>query len=515
MMTFSTSRYLLLMAALATLPAWTGSLPLGTDIPQHAAQISLALDHFSTRTWSDEVYLNYLTPYLLTYLAGALLAKAFGIVVSVKILISLYLGGTVLATARLLDAYGHDKRLAIFSIFGLYGFTYQWGFLPFNLSAVLMILLLAELRSGTQAALSKLPRCLGLALAIVMTHGLSAVVMAGMLLALTVMESGLAARVRNYVLVLTLLLPVICWQLFTPTGVKGFGSGIYFGINPLLSPYFFYQEMSALNHHAINGWGRLSGLFPRVLGWRNGTAATLAGSALLVAPLLFGYRLNTDKKALALAATLLLILLFMPSVINGSLYSAERFSLLFLCFMPLLLAPTHDVADRLMPWLMLAATLFIAGNLVQARAYDQSMSALSDVVAKLPENQRGLFLSYTYKADDFIAPVFLHSGQWYGVLKNGLVDPSFAATDLQPLRYFANRLPFATIGNGFDWSPAAYAWSDIDDQKYHVYLIHGSISAFEAHVGCKITHDVNGHGPWSAVYMNRQDVRRCTSKDGN
>lgn len=497
------------MALLATLPVWTGHLPLGTDIPQHAAQISLALDHFSTRTWVNDIQANYLTPYLLTYVIGALLAKLIGIVASVKVLISLSLGGTVLATARLLGCYGRDPRLALFAIFGLYGFTYQWGFLPFNLSAVLMILLLAESRPQAPTSPSNLARCLALALAIVITHGLSAVVMAGMLLMLTLMEPAIAARMRNYLLVLLLLAPVVCWQLFASTGVKGFGNGIYFGINPLFSPYFYYQEMSALNHHVITGWGRLSGFFPRILGWANGTAATLAGIALLGSPFLLGYRLSIDKKTVALNVLLLLILLAMPSIINGSLYSAERFSLLFFCFMPLLIATTRPKTEKLLPFLLLTSLLFIAGNVLKARDHDRQISGLTVVLAELPARQRALFMSYSYRADGFIAPIFLHGGQWYGVLKNGLVDPGFAATDLQPMRYLPQKLPYATIGNGFDWKPGAHAWHDFHGENYSVYVIHGPLSAFETHTGCKITQNLKTSGQWSAFYMSKQDARSC------
>lgn len=502
---------LTLLALLASVPVWLGPLPLGADIPQHAAQISLLLDHFSTRTWAQDIYLNYLTPYLLTYFVGALLALVVGTITSVKILISVSLAGLVLASARLLKQYDCDPKLAIFSIFGLYGFSYQWGFLPFNLSAVFMLLLLAEMQLTSQTHRIHLMRCLSIALAIVLTHGLTAVVMAGVILMLTLAETQRLLRLRNYSLVLMLLLPVAAWQLLADTGVQGFGSGIYFGIHPFFSPYAYYQELSSLNPQYINGWGRWSGFFPRILGWENGTGALGVGLALMLSPFLFGYRLRYRRKPWLLFALLLAVLLIMPSVINGSLYSSERFSLLFFCLFPLLFIAPVQKRPSLLPCLILAVSIFFAVQIDKVRSYAHHLASLVSALPTLPEGQRALSLSYSYKADGFIAPIYLHSGQWYGVLKNGLVDPNFAATDLQPLRYHRQRLPFATIGNGFDWSPSPYTWQDFQGERYAVFIIRGSLAAFNQHTGCEYS-SASQHADenWFALYISPEAASRCS-----
>lgn len=495
-----------LMALLATLPVWLCDLPLGTDIPQHAAQISLALDHFSSRRWLDDIELQLFTPYLLTYLAGALLAKLLGIVATLKVLISLSLAGVVWGTARLLDAWGQDRRLALFAIPGLYGLSYQWGFLPFNLSIVLLLWLLAEVRS----ARPRLLRPMLIALLLLLTHGLAAAVAALLLLTLTLAEPALATRLRHYALILLLLLPTLAWQALATTGVKGFGNGIHFAADPFHSPYFFYAELSAQHNHWVNGWGRLTGFFPRILGWENGTAATLTGLALMLSPLLLGYRLHPQKRHWILSITVLAMLLIMPSILNGSLYSAERFSLLFFCVLPLLLAaPDPAASNRLTALLALAAISCIVVNCLRAADVNRQLSGLQDIIAVMPAQQHVLAVSYSYQSDGFIAPVLLHAGQWYGARKNGLVDPSFAATDLQPIRYRPGKTPYATIGNGFDWVPTAHAWTQFNDARHTSYLVHGSIAEFEAHTGCKVTgrHDSIGH--WSTFQRSAIAHPRC------
>lgn len=494
----------LLMALLATLPVWLCDLPLGADMPQHAAQISLALDHFSSRHWGDDIQINVFTPYLLTYLVGAVIAKLLGVVTALKLLISLSLAGTVWATARLLDAWGQDRKLAIFSLLGLYGLSYQWGFLPFNLSVVLLLWLLAEVKS----AQTGLPRLMLLALLLLLTHGLTAAVAALLLLVLTLAEPALTTRLRNYAVILTLLLPTLAWQAFATTGVKGFGTGIYFATNLFHSPYFFYAELSSQSSHWVNGWGRLTGLFPRVLGLENGTAATLAGLALMLCPLLLGYRLHRQKPNQILGVTLLVILFVMPSVINGSLYSAERFSLLVFCFLPLLLAP-KTASNTLIAVISLAAISLISVNCLRASDFNQRMSGLQNLIAGMPAQQHTLTLSYSYEGNGFIAPMMLHAGQWYGAQKNGLVDPSFATTDLQPIRYRAGKAPYATIGNGFDWAPAAHPWSQFHDARHASYLVHGSVADFEAHTGCKVVGRQHSLGQWSTFQQSAIDTRSC------
>lgn len=493
----------LLMALLATLPVWLCDLPLGVDIPQHAVQISLALDHFSGRRWGDDIQINVFTPYLLTYALGAVIAKLVGVVATVKVLISLSLAGTVWATARLLDTWGQDRRLAIFSLLGLYGLSYHWGFLPFNLSVVLLLWLLAETRSARNLSMPML-----ISVLLLLTHGLTAVVAALLLLALTLAEPTLTTRIRNYIVILTLLVPTIAWHAFAVTGVKGFGNGIHFAANLFQSPYFFYAELSSQSNHWINGWGRLTGLFPRVLGWENGTAATLTGLALMLCPLLFGYRLQQQRYNQILGVTLLGILFIMPSIINGSLYSAERFSMLLFCFLPLLLTP-KTASNALIGVISLAAISLIAVNCLRAIDFNHRISGLENIIAEMPEEQHVLSVSYSYAGDGFIAPMLMHAGQWYGAKKNGLVDPSFAATDLQPLRYRTDKVPYATIGNGFDWAPAAHPWGEFYDNRHVSYLVHGSIADFEEHTGCKITGRQQSQGQWSTFQKSAIDTRTC------
>lgn len=501
------SAWLALLALLAITPVWLSTLPVGTDVPQHAAQIQLLLDHLSTHTWTSAgIYLDLFTPYLLTYFVGALLATLLGTLTSVKLLISLSLAGLLLATARLLKRWGGDSRLSLLAMVGLYGFSYQWGFLPFNLSLVFMLLLLAEMpphsAPRTAAPQIVLWRCVGLALAIVLTHGLTALVTAAIVLTLAIIEPQAPQRVRHYVLTLLLVLPIAVWQALADTGVQGFGDGIYLGLDPLFSPYFYYQEIASTQPHLLNGWGRFTGFFPRIVGWSDGSYALALGIALLVMPWLFGYRLHANPSNLLVVLAILVILLLMPSVINGSLYSAERFSLLFFCVYPLMLSKPPKTSFSL--WITLALIIGAVWltHADNARRHDRSLSNLVSGLNTLPPNQRALSLTYTYQADGFIAPVYLHSGQWYGVLKNGLVDPNFAATDLQPLRYEKAQRPFATIGQGFDWNPRPFDWQQFQGDRYRVFMVRGSLSTLQQHTGCVPPNPIPSHsGEWLALYL--------------
>ena len=147
----------------------------------------------------------------------------------------------------------------------------------------------------------------------------------------------------------------------------------------------------------------------------------------------------------------------------------------------------------------------------RAQVYDRQIANLVSALPSMPEGQRALSLSYTYSADGFIAPIYLHSGQWYGVLKNGLVDPNFAATDLQPLRYNRQHLPFATIGNGFDWSPSPYNWNAFQGERYAVFIVRGSLAAFKQHTGCHYSSvSQQANKEWHAINIPSDVAQRCS-----
>lgn len=80
--------YIFVLAA--ALSVWAARYPPLGDLPQHAAQVTLALDLLRGESrWADIVTFNFFTPYLIGYGLIALLAQVFPIATAVKLVLSL------------------------------------------------------------------------------------------------------------------------------------------------------------------------------------------------------------------------------------------------------------------------------------------------------------------------------------------------------------------------------------------------------------------------------------------
>jgi hypothetical protein len=133
---------LVLLAIVATAPAWIVRHPPLEDLPTHLAILRVV------HSYSDPAYgfkedfqLNLLhTQYLFYYVLGSLFAYVLGVVKSNIALMCLYLGGTVIAMRELLRSLRKDERLAIFMLPLLANVMFLFGFLPFLLGMPMCLL---------------------------------------------------------------------------------------------------------------------------------------------------------------------------------------------------------------------------------------------------------------------------------------------------------------------------------------------------------------------------------------
>jgi hypothetical protein len=140
----STLAYLL-VAIMATAPAWIVEHPPLQDFPFHVATLRLIHDHSNPAYGFDAVYeLTLLrTEYLLYYVLGDILAFLMGVKAASIGMVCLYLGGMPLAMRELLRALGRDERLSLFAVPLAYNVMFCFGLLPFVFGFPLMLLSLA------------------------------------------------------------------------------------------------------------------------------------------------------------------------------------------------------------------------------------------------------------------------------------------------------------------------------------------------------------------------------------
>ena len=133
------------VALFATLPAWTVKYPPMMDTPFHLATIRVIHSLHDPDFGFDKDFVLTLgrTQYVLYYLLGSALTYVVGVAKANAILVSLYLGGTVLALRALLRALRKDERLCLFVVPLLVNVLFMYGLFPFLLGIPTMFWALA------------------------------------------------------------------------------------------------------------------------------------------------------------------------------------------------------------------------------------------------------------------------------------------------------------------------------------------------------------------------------------
>jgi hypothetical protein len=135
----------LLVAVLATAPAWIVRHPPLEDLPFHVSTLRVIHSYGDPAYgFQQDFFLNLThTQYALYYVVGSLLAYPLGVQIASIGMMCLYLGGTVLALRALLAAIGKDERLCLFVLPLLVNPIFLYGLLPFMCGMPLMFLALA------------------------------------------------------------------------------------------------------------------------------------------------------------------------------------------------------------------------------------------------------------------------------------------------------------------------------------------------------------------------------------
>jgi hypothetical protein len=137
--------FYLLVAVLATAPAWIVEHPPLQDYPFHVATLRLIHSiHDPAYGFADVFRLELLkTEYLLYYVVGDLLAYVMGVRAASVAMICLYLGGMPLAMRALLRSLGRDERICLFAVPLSVNVMFCMGLLPFVFGFPMMLWALA------------------------------------------------------------------------------------------------------------------------------------------------------------------------------------------------------------------------------------------------------------------------------------------------------------------------------------------------------------------------------------
>ncbi len=472
--------FFFLACLLCGLPVWVPHFPPMTDLPQHAAQVSL-LSNIGRPDFpfSEQFEIHLFTPYLFGYGLVAAFTPLLGIAAACKLVVSLALGAFALSTRFLLRQVGADPYWAWLTFPALYGFTYQWGLLNFLVAAPIGIFFLGLV--WRQKARPDLKSSLLIMLALYVLFFCHALIMGLFALIAAAYWLYYAPRPRDFIKCawpLFALAPLVLAWLIMASKNAGTHFPIQWDLSWRNTTNGYYAYLSSLSNEKEPGWGRITGFIPRLLGARPGLAVTLLGVTLFAMPFLAGSRINTSRPRVTPVVVVTLVLLLLPSFLFGTALTFQRFTLLSMpLFLIMIDAPEH--VGRVQRWLRLLCPLiafaWIGYVTNHSLRFEKEAEGFEYILAHMEPCKRSLSLIFVPGDKDSIAPTFLQFPAWYSALKSGVTDPSFAV-NFQPVTYKSELIPKVNWDD-FAWHPQVFSWNTYEGRKYDYFVIRAPIDA--------------------------------------
>lgn len=443
-----------MLSVLTLVPVWLARFPPGVDLPQHAAQLAVALGWGEQPLYREVFRFNPLAPHFIGFALTRLLAAVASIPVALKLVLSASLVALPLATRWLLRDQPYNPWWLLLTLPTGLGYAFYWGFVHYLIATPLAVAFVGlALRHTRQPA----------------ARGALAVAAASVLLAFTHLIAfaaawGIAAALAGVALLgrwsprraLAVLLPLAAappvaavWYLLNRSAAADAGVGNLYRL----------------------GFHRVWELPARLVGMPPTATAAAIGLAFLLLPLATGGRFSRDPLRLVPLTCALGLYFLVPQDFFGTAFLYPRFAVLVLPF--LLLALDAKPTGR--PALAAALPLVVAGlwlatvDLGFLRYRDQ-MRDLGALLDRTEPGRRLLYLPLTSADPALPGPVYLHSGLWYQAVRRGIADFSFAEYFANPFHYAPGREP--PLPHNFEWRPGVFRWHEHGGELFDCFLVH-------------------------------------------
>ena len=473
---------------------WLAPLLPGADLPEHAGQVALWRDLIrGTSLWSNLVYINLLTPYLIGY--GLALPLSF--LMSPEAAISVVLTGAfyafVVGCVALRKELRGDERLDWLFIIGFFGYNWDWGFYTYLVASpvlILFLLLVVRYRRSPNFERGALVTAVGIAL--LFSHGLLYLfgLFAACLLLCGELREPIRARAKRLtpLAVLSTLLVVFAFV----THERGTAVQI---TKTIFGTPIWLRPLTALT--SISG-----------AGFDLNPILTMLTVVALSTPFFIGCRLNRGAP-LALFAALCATFLLLPDYAFGAAFLYARFALFLPAFFAFLFVPKEssaaaqsgERAARLAMIIICIAVLCVHGRrLWDFRSESQSFVQVERAAAP-GHRALGLVLDYRSRAaHSDIA--YLHFPSWYQADRGGFVDFNFASYDPQVVRF--KPVYQAKIGQDISLTAVNFNWAKDKGWAYDYFFIRGASDALawlRARSPCELSF-VAASGSWSLLHKD-------------
>ena len=455
----------MLVAFFASAPAWIVKHPPLQDLPFHLATIRIIKSFHDPAFGFDQNFILTLgrTQYVIYYLFGAALATVVGVTAANVLLVSFYLGGTVLALRALLRALGRDERLCLLVVPLLYNALFLYGLFPFLLGVPIMLWALAlsighfespTVRSGVTLGL--------LALALFYSHifpfGIFCIGFAAMF-----PWTKPSRWIRCAAPALPAFVVLACWATLTSAGRLASGAAT--------DAADFRKPIDASIADLPN-W------FTNLLRDTTDEYGLVALAMVVVAAL--GLSLgDTDRSkpvgrayvALPLAC---IVLYFALPESHGYIWLiAQRFPILFaITAIPLLRIP-RGARGGIVTAAALAVGVYSSVNTCKhfVRFELEEVGDIDEAIAAIPMNQKVVALIYDKGSSIVNNQPFLHFGSYYQAQKGGVVMFTYAGYAHWPVDFAPGKYPppGTPARLRWEWTPELVSMNEI--YPYYDYVL--------------------------------------------
>jgi hypothetical protein len=445
---------------------WIVKHPPLQDLPFHLSTIRIIKSLHDPAYGFDQDFVLTLgrTQYVLYYLLGAALAVFVGVFAANVLLVSSYLGGTVLALRALLRALGRDERLCLLVVPLLYNVMFTYGLFPFLLGVPIMLWALAtavahfERPSVKSGALMS-----GLALALFYSHIFPFGVFCMGLAALFpwTKPSRWAASAAPAV---PAVLVLFWWTTFTTAGVLARGAATDNAADP----------RRTLDAAIVD----LPNWFTNILRDTSDEVILIALALVVVMALGLSWGDRDQNKPGVRGYVLLplacVVLYFMLPESHGYIWIiAQRFPILFaMLAIPLLRMP-KGVRGVLVTSAAACVALACVVNVCKhfIRYEIDEVGDIEGAIASMEPKRRVCALIYDKGSSIMQNLPFMHFGSYYQAEKGGVVMFTYAGyahwpVDFQPGKYPPPGRPARLR---WEWTPEGVPMSEI--YPYYDYVL--------------------------------------------
>jgi len=454
------------VALFVSAPAWIVKHPPLQDLPFHLATIRIIKSFHDPAFGFDHDFVLTLgrTQYVVYYLLAALFSTVLGLIAANVVLVSVYLGGTVLALRDLLRALGKDERLCLFVVPVLINILFVYGLLQFLFGIPVMLWALATAVRHFEQPTRKTTGLLAvLALVLFYSH----------IFPFGIFVLGFVAMFpwehpRRWVRAIAPTVPAIAvvlwWLAFTEAGRLVFGAATDNGKDPHKSP-----DAAILD---LPNW--LTNVF------RDNTDEYTLIALVLLVLLTLGLSLGERERSkpvarrfVALPILCVLLYFVLPEGHGYIWLIAQRFPLLFvITSIPLLRMPSGQRGALVLVLSLMLAGVSTVNTCRHFIAFEQTeVGDIDDAIAAMEPRKKVCALIYDRGSSVMSNQPFLHFGSYYQVAKGGVVEFTYAGYAHWPVDFKQGHYPppGRSARLRWEWTPEQVPMSEI--LPYYDYVL--------------------------------------------